>query len=137
MRATTALIVTAVLAIGLAATGCADEPTKKGPGEGGDYTTCDPAPANNQIVVCDSLKKAVESYCGFSLTVMPCECADEVFSCIENTAWLQTILDCEPASSDCNTYINCLESLGDADGCENPAEWSCITTTESTGGAEE
>ena len=79
-------------------------------------------------MVCDSLLVAVEDLCGFSLTVDPCECADEVAECITETAWLQTVMDCEGASADCNGYINCLGTAGDVAGCDNPADWKCITT---------
>ena len=80
-------------------------------------------------MVCDSLLRGVEDYCGFSLTVDVCLCADEVIDCITEIDWLQAILDCEDATGDCTEYIACLEAVGESpvEGCDSPNEWGCIT----------
>jgi hypothetical protein len=107
--------------------GCADEPGD--PGEDGDYSACDPAPANNQVITCDSLLRSVEDLCGLDLSVDPCLCAAEVEPCITEQQWLQSVLDCEKSAGDCVGYIDCLEQVGEnAGACDSPVDWSCITT---------
>ncbi len=125
----------AVLGIVLSlTTGCVEQKENKNPTTGGDYSACDPVPQNNQMVVCDDFKLAVEELCGFNLTVEPCGCAAALAGCIsEDTgdkAWLDTILDCRTSASDCPSYINCLGAVGEApSGCTAPSQWDCIVTS--------
>jgi hypothetical protein len=117
-RTMTALLAAAALA------GCADDPGD--PEAGGDYSECGEV-ANNQIVTCDSVLRAVEGLCGFNLTVEPCSCAAEVADCISETGWLEQIIFCEDDSADCAGYIACLDAVGDSpSGCDSAVTWDCI-----------
>jgi len=135
-RTVRTVVLAAVFAAGLLP-GCGDEPEKKN-NKGGNYAECTDAPQNNPVLVCDSMLRAVEKLCGFSLTVDPCACYDEVAPCAVSSegisevvmAFLEGILACEDSASDCSGYITCLEVLGEADSCSNPVDWSCITTTD-------
>jgi len=72
---------------------------------------------------------AVETHCGFNLTVEPCSCADEVAVCTVDTEWLELLMNCRTDASDCGSYILCLEGIGESpSGCANPAEWDCLVT---------
>ncbi len=110
-------------------TGCS-EPEKNDSIEGADYSTCDPVPINNQIVICDDFKLAVEELCGFNLTVEPCGCVAAITGCTEDKAWLATILDCRTSAADCPSYINCVGAVGESpSGCTSPVQWDCIVTS--------
>jgi hypothetical protein len=138
-RAYVTVIALTALAVGVAAA-CGDEPEQQDQTAGNDYTLCTDMPQNNPILVCDSMKAAVESLCGFSLTVDHCDCYDEVSPCAVSSegisdvvmTWLQGIIDCE-SSADCTAYMTCLEALGEVESCTNPLDWSCITTVGSEG----
>ncbi|MBW2278046.1 MAG: hypothetical protein JRF63_11165 [Deltaproteobacteria bacterium] len=125
-----------VLAVGFTVA-CGDEP-KKDSSVGGNYTECTDAPQTNPITICDSMMVSVEDLCGFSLTVDACACYNEVAPCAVSSegisevvmAFLEGILACEDSSATCSEYMTCLEVLGEVDNCDNPVNWSCITTTE-------
>lgn len=119
-------VIVAALALFAAGSGCDDEGNFT---EGADYSQCEGEIINNQEVVCNSLKTGVEDLCGFSLTIDPCVCAGEVQPCTTDTAWLEQIMDCSGAASDCGSYTICLEGVGESpSGCSNPTEWECIVT---------
>ena len=120
-----------VLGIALSLTlGCVEQKENKNTGEGADYSTCDPVPINNQMVICDDFKAAVEELCGFNLTVEPCGCAAAITGCTADQAWLSTILDCRTSAADCPSYINCVGAVGESpSGCMAPSSWDCIITS--------
>lgn len=132
-----------LLVVGLAVA-CGEEPKEDIP-ETSDYTECTESPQNNPVTICDSMKRAVEALCGFSLTVDHCACYDEVAPCAVSSegisevvmAFLEGVLACEDSVADCTEYMVCLEILGEVDNCSNPTEWNCITTTEAQGQTEE
>lgn len=120
--------------LGLAAAGC-DDP--KDYSTAGDYSACPEGTivdfSDNQKTVCDDLKKGVEELCGFELTVDVCACAAQLTACIDDTAWLQLILDCGSAAGTCVDYMTCLEAAGESSaGCTNPTTWECIVSTADT-----
>ena len=111
-------------------TGCVEQKENKNAVVGADYSTCDPVPINNQMVICDDFKLAVEDLCGFNLTVEPCGCVAAITGCTEDTAWLDTILNCRESATDCPSYINCVGAVGDSpNGCKAPVSWDCIVTS--------
>ena len=134
-RAVETILITMVLAVGFTVA-CGDDPKKGNAGAGGDYTACTEAPQNNPIMICDSLMRSVENLCGFSLTVDACACYNEVAPCAVSSegiseivmAFLEGILACEDSAGTCSEYMTCLELLGEVDNCDNPVDWSCITT---------
>jgi len=130
------LIALALGALGLAMAGCDDE---KGYSTTGDYSACPEGTivdySDNQKTVCNDLKKGVEELCGFDLTVDVCVCAAQVGTCIEDTAWLQVILDCRSGAATCVDYMTCLEAAGESPtGCADPTTWECIVSTSDTDG---
>jgi hypothetical protein len=110
--------------------GCVEQKENKNNTAGNDYSTCDPVPINNQIVICDDFKLAVEELCGFNLTVEPCGCVTAIEGCTGDQAWLATILDCRTSATDCPSYINCVGAVGESpSGCTAPVQWDCLITS--------
>ena len=138
-RAFVAVLTVVVVAIGVASA-CGEEAEQK-QGTGSDYTLCTDMPQTNPVLVCDSMKAAVEDLCGFSLTVDHCACYDEVSPCAVSSegiseivmAFLEGIIACGDSSADCTSYMTCLEVLGEVENCSNPVDWDCIITTDAEG----